>query len=257
MKAVIIEDEELIANELETKIKEVSMDVDVVEIIPSLKVAGKWFLNNALPDLLFMDIQLSDGVSFSLFEKFQITCPVVFTTAYDEYAVKAFKVNGVDYILKPVENEELKKAIDKCRAIVESKNQYPTDIKELLTTVLGGQGAAIEKFKEKFIVNTRRQWMPVSTKDIAVFSKESLFYIYTFSGEKHILDFESMDEIEELLNPQQFFRANRQCIINLEAVQSVKPLENSKLVLTLKPAIKFEIDISREKAPLFKKWLDR
>ena len=140
---------------------------------------------------------------------------------------------------------------------MESKNQYPTDIKELLTTVLGGQGAAIEKFKEKFIVNTRRQWMPVSTKDIAVFSKESLFYIYTFSGEKHILDFESMDEIEELLNPQQFFRANRQCIINLEAVQSVKPLENSKLVLTLKPAIKFEIDISREKAPLFKKWLDR
>ena len=256
MKAVIIEDEELIANELETKIKEVSTDVDVVEIIPSLKVAGRWFLNNPLPDLLFMDIQLSDGVSFSLFEKFQITCPVVFTTAYDEYAVKAFKVNGVDYILKPVENEELKKAIDKCRAIVESKNQYPASIKELLQAVTGGeqQGA---RFKEKFIVNTRHQWMPVSTKDIAVFSKESLFYIYTFSGDKHILDFESMDEIEELLNPQQFFRANRQCIINAEAVQSVKPLENSKLVLTLKPAIKFEVDISREKAPLFKKWMDR
>jgi DNA-binding LytR/AlgR family response regulator len=257
MKAVIVEDELLIAKELETKIKEVSADVEIIEIIPSLKVANKWFLNSALPDLLFMDIQLSDGVSFSLFDKFQITCPVVFTTAYDEYAIKAFKVNGVDYLLKPVENDELKKAIDKCRMIIESKNKYPSGIAEFLQTVTGGQVGNTKPFKEKFIVNARHQWMPVNTNDIAVFSKENLFYIYTFSGEKHILDFESMDEIEELINPKQFFRANRQCIINIDSIVSVKPLENSKLVLTLKPAIKMEVDISREKAPLFKRWMDR
>jgi DNA-binding LytR/AlgR family response regulator len=257
MKAVIVEDELLIAKELETKIKEVSADVEIIEIIPSLKVAKKWFLNSALPDLLFMDIQLSDGVSFSLFDKFQITCPVVFTTAYDEYAIKAFKVNGVDYLLKPVENDELKKAIDKCRMIIESKNKYPSGIAEFLQTVTGGQVGNTKPFKEKFIVNARHQWMPVNTNDIAVFSKENLFYIYTFSGEKHILDFESMDEIEELINPKQFFRANRQCIINIDSIVSVKPLENSKLVLTLKPAIKMEVDISREKAPLFKRWMDR
>jgi DNA-binding LytR/AlgR family response regulator len=257
MKAVIIEDELLIAKELETKIKEVCDDVDIIEIIPSLKVANKWFLNSALPDLLFMDIQLSDGVSFSLFDKFQITCPVVFTTAYDEYAIKAFKVNGVDYILKPVENDELKRAIDKCRAIIESKTKYPSGITEFLQTIADGRVASTKPFKEKFIVNVRHQWMPVNTNDIAVFSKENLFYIYTFSGDKHILDFESMDEIEELINPRQFFRANRQCIINIDSIVSVKPLENSKLVLTLKPAIKMEVDISREKAPLFKRWMDR
>jgi len=257
MKAVIVEDELLIAKELETKIKEVSADVETIEIIPSLKVANKWFLNSALPDLLFMDIQLSDGDSFSLFDKFQITCPVVFTTAYDEYAIKAFKVNGVDYLLKPVENDELKKAIDKCRMIIESKNKYPSGIAEFLQTVTGGQVGNTKPFKEKFIVNARHQWMPVNTNDIAVFSKENLFYIYTFSGEKHILDFESMDEIEELINPKQFFRANRQCIINIDSIVSVKPLENSKLVLTLKSAIKMEVDISREKAPLFKRWMDR
>ena len=257
MKAVIIEDELLIAKELELKIREVCNDVDIIEIIPSLKVANKWFLNNAMPDLLLMDIQLSDGVSFSLFDKFQITCPVIFTTAYDEYAIKAFKVNGVDYILKPVENDELKKAIDKCRTIIESKSKYPSGIAEFLQTVTGGQVVNTKPFKEKFIVNVRHQWMPVNTNDIAVFVKENLFYIYTFSGDKHILDFESMDEIEELINPRQFFRANRQCIINIDSIVSVKPLENSKLVLTLKHPIKMEVDISREKAPLFKKWMDR
>lgn len=257
MNAVIIEDELLIAKELEATIKKICNDVNVIEIIPSLKVAGRWFLNNALPDLLFMDIQLSDGVSFSLFDKFDITCPVVFTTAYDEYAVRAFKVNGVDYILKPVESGELKRAIDKCRTIIESKQQYPSDIKELLHSVMNWQPAAIKKFKEKFIVNTRHQWMPVSTNDIALFLKDNLFYIYTTNGERNILDFESMDEIEELVDPQQFFRANRQCIINIEAVSSVKPLENSKLAVTLKQPLKQEIDISREKAPLFKKWMDR
>ncbi len=257
MTAIIIEDEYLIAKELETKIQEVCTDIEVIEIIPSLKVAGRWFLINALPDLCFMDIQLSDGVSFSLFDKFQITCPVIFTTAYDEYAVRAFKVNGVDYLLKPIENDELKRAIDKCRTILESKSPYPLDVKMMLHSVMKMEGKGIKKFKEKFIINTRHQWIPVNTCEIAVFSKENLFYIYTFSGEKHILDFESMDEIEELLDPQQFFRSNRQSIINIDAIQSVRPLDNSKLIVTLKSAIKFVPDISREKAPLFKRWIDR
>ena len=115
MKAVIIEDEDIIARVLQNKIKSVDPSIDVVEIIPSLKVAKKWFLNNAEPDLMFMDIQLSDGVSFELLEHFKLNCPIVFTTAYDEYAIRAFKVNGVDYLLKPVDEEELSRAIDKCK----------------------------------------------------------------------------------------------------------------------------------------------
>lgn len=257
MKALIIEDEGLIARELEVKIKEVAEDVDIIEVIPSLRVAKKWFLNNALPDLIFMDIQLSDGVSFALFEQYQITCPVVFTTAYDEYAIKAFKVNGVDYLLKPIENDDLKNAIDKCRVIVESNNLYPSGIKDFLRSMAGGQLPGHAQYKEKFIVSTRNQWMPVSTKDIAAFLKDSVIYIHTFAGEKHYLDFQSMEEIEELINPGQFFRANRQCIVNMDAVLSVKPQENSKLILTMKAPLKFEVDVSREKAPMFRKWMDR
>ncbi|HEX6192998.1 MAG TPA: LytTR family DNA-binding domain-containing protein [Chitinophagaceae bacterium] len=257
MKALIIEDEEIIAKVLQNKIRAVDSSIDIIDILPSLKVAKKWFLNNAEPDLIFMDIQLSDGVSFDLFEHFKLNCPVVFTTAYDEYAIRAFKVNGVDYLLKPVDEEDLRKAIDKCRAIVERKDEAPVDLSELVKS-LANPSLAQSRYKERFIVNMRNQWMPVSTKDIACFSKETLNYIYLFNGERYMLDANTLDEVEELIDPRQFYRANRQFIINIDAVQTVKPMENAKLTIRLKePNQKFEIDMSREKAPVFKKWLDR
>ena len=256
MRAVIIEDENLIAQELRNKIGFVADDIDVIEILPSLKTARKWFMANAEPDMIFMDIQLSDGVSFELFDVYQLNCPIVFTTAYDEYAVRAFKVNGVDYLLKPVDDDELKKAIDKCRNIVDSKTQFPSDIKQLVKK-LSQPHISQSLYKEKFIVNFRHQWIPVNIKDIACFMKENIHYIYTFSGEKHILDFTTMEEIEELLDPQRFYRANRQFIVNIESIQSVMPHENQKLSLTLKAPLKMEVDVSREKAPAFKKWFDR
>ncbi|RXK58780.1 response regulator transcription factor [Lacibacter luteus] len=257
MKAVIIEDEEIIAKVLQNKIRNVDPSVEIVEIIPSLKVAKKWFLNNAEPDLLFMDIQLSDGVSFELLEHFKLNCPIVFTTAYDEYAIRAFKVNGVDYLLKPVDEEELRRAIDKCKAIIEKRNPVIADFTELMKALANPQ-QQIQKYKEKFIVNIRNQWMPVNTSDIACFTKETLNYIYLFNGERYMLDFSTLDDVEEVLDPNRFYRANRQYIINIDAVQTVKPMENSKLTIRLKdPNHKFEIDMSREKAPVFKKWLDR
>jgi DNA-binding LytR/AlgR family response regulator len=257
MKAVIIEDEDIIARVLQGKIKNVDPSIDVVEIIPSLKVAKKWFLNNAEPDILFMDIQLSDGVSFELLEHFKLNCPIVFTTAYDEYAIRAFKVNGVDYLLKPVDEDELTRAIDKCKAIIERKNPVTTDFTELMKALANPQ-QAMHKYKERFLVNIRNQWMPIATSDIACFAKETLNYIYLFNGERYMLDFSTLDDVEELLNPNQFYRANRQYIINIDAIQTVKPIENSKLTIRLKePNHKFEIDMSREKAPVFKKWVDQ
>ena len=253
MKALIIEDETLIAKELQYKIAEVAPDVKVTEILPSIKTAYKWFMENAEPDLLFADIQLSDGTSFELFERYDLKCPVVFTTAYDEYAIKAFKVNGVDYLLKPVDNDDLKKAIDKCRTIVESRSQYPKDIQELLKMVANPQA---NTYKGKFIVKVRQQWLPVLTKDIACFYRENLNYLLTFNGDKYILDFTTLDEVEELLDPKIFYRANRQSIIHIDSIQSVRPQENQKLVVTLKAPLKMELDISREKAPVFKKWFD-
>ncbi len=257
MKALIIEDEEIIAKLLQAKIGEVANDVQVIEILPSLKTARKWFLNNAEPDLIFMDIQLGDGVSFEIFNQYSINCPVVFTTAYDEYAVRAFRVNGVDYLLKPIDNDELKKAIDKCRQIVTSKNKFPADIGQLIQS-LSNQQQPQQQYKEKFIVSFRNQWIPISTNDIACFAKEALNYVYLFNGDKFMLDFSSLEEVEELLDPKRFYRANRQYIINIDAIQSVKPMEDSKLSIRLKePMHKIEIDMSRLKAPGFKKWLDR
>lgn len=256
MKAVIIEDEEIIAKVLQSKIARVAEDVKIAEVLPSLKTARKWFAENPEPDVLFMDIQLSDGVSFDLFNHFDLKCPVIFTTAYDEYAIRAFKVNGVDYLLKPVDEEDLKKAIDKCRMLVDKKSSAPADINELIKALANPMAGS--KYKQKFIINIRNQWMPVNTKDIACFSKEVLNYVYLFTGERYMLDYATLEEVEELLDPKQFYRANRQFIINIDAVQSVKPVENSKLIIHLKePNHKLEIDMSRLKSPEFKKWLDR
>jgi DNA-binding LytR/AlgR family response regulator len=256
MKAIIIEDEEMIANLLLSKIKKVAPDIEVITVLSSLKRARNWFGENAEPDLMFMDIQLSDGVSLDLFNHYQIKCPVIFTTAYDEYALRAFKVNGVDYLLKPVKDEELRKAIDKCKKLIQHRAPYPLDIQSLMSII--GNHEINSRYKEKFVVNYSNQWIPVQTKDIACFNKEVVNHVYTLAGEKYSLDFVSLDEIEELLDPGKFFRANRQCIINIDAIQSVKPVENSKLIIKLKePNHKLEIDTSRQKSPEFKRWLEK
>jgi DNA-binding LytR/AlgR family response regulator len=256
IKAVIVEDESLIARELENKIGLVAPDVQVIEVLPSLKTAKKWFMQNAEPDLLFMDIQLSDGVSFELFDHFQLACPVIFTTAYDEYAIRAFKVNGVDYLLKPVDMVELKNAIGKCRKVIENSTPSAFQIKDLMQVLQHPQSPG-SLYKEKFIVSIRNNWIPVQTKDIACFTRDNLNYLFTFSGDKYILDYATLEEVEELLDPRIFYRANRQSIIHTDSIQSVKPHENQKLTITLKAPLKMEVDISREKAPAFKKWFDR
>jgi DNA-binding LytR/AlgR family response regulator len=256
MKAVIIEDEAIIAKVLHNKLARLAPEVEVVATLPSLKTARRWLGENGEPDLMFMDIQLSDGVSFDLFNDYTLSCPVIFTTAYDEYALRAFKVNGVDYLLKPVKDDELVAAIAKCKRIVDHKLQPPADFAELVRTL--ANPAAASRYKEKFIVNVRHQWMPINTRDIACFSKEVLNYLYLFNGDRYAIDYVTLEEVEEMLDPKQFYRANRQYIINIDAIQSVKPIENSKLIIRLKePNHKMEIDMSRLKSPEFKKWMDR
>lgn len=256
MKAIIIEDESLIARQLQSKINAVADDIQILEILPSLKTAKRWLMNNAEPDVMFMDIQLSDGISFEIFEHFQLKCPVIFTTAYDEYAVRAFKVNGIDYLLKPVDSEDLKKAIQKARLIVGSADPAPTPLPDLMQT-LHNPDKKTPIYKEKFVVSVKRSWVPIMTKDIALFLRDNVIYIYTFSGERYVTDYTTLDEIEELLNPHFYYRSNRQSIIHIDAIQSIKPLENQKLILQLKPPLSMSQDISREKAPAFKKWWER
>jgi len=256
MKAIIIEDESLIAKELQYKISEVADDVKIVEVLPSLKTAKKWFMENAEPDIIFADIQLSDGISFDIFEQYKLSCPVIFTTAYDEYAIRAFKVNGIDYLLKPVDVDDLKKAIDKCRSMVAQKTKLPANLQELIEMLQNPSPGKV-MYKEKFVVNMRNNWIPVPTKDIACFVRENLNYLHTFNGDKYILDYVTLEEVEELLDPQLFYRTNRQSIVHINAIQSIRPHENQKLTLTLKAPLKMQLDISREKAPSFKKWFEK
>ncbi|HND96613.1 MAG TPA: LytTR family DNA-binding domain-containing protein, partial [Chitinophagaceae bacterium] len=222
MKAIIIEDESLIARELKNKIASVAPDVIITETLASVKTASRWLMENAEPDLVFADIQLSDGVSFEIFERYDLKCPIIFTTAYDEYALRAFKVNGIDYLLKPVDVNELSKAIDKCRTIIENKTKLPGNLQELMQ-LLQNPSSNTKLYKEKFVIKVRNNWLPIMTKDIACFIRDNLNYIYTFSGEKYITDYVTLEEIEELLDPALFFRTNRQSIVHIDAIQSIKP----------------------------------
>jgi DNA-binding LytR/AlgR family response regulator len=255
MKAIIIEDEALIANDLQKKIEKLDKNIEIIGVLPSLKLAKKWFEENPEPDLIFMDIQLSDGVSFELFEYFTINSPIIFTTAYDEYAIRAFKVNGVDYLLKPIDNEELKNAIAKCQALYELKENTQVGLQELIQILKEPKTKEI-LYKEKFLVNFRGNLIPVLTNEIAYIMRDTINFAYTFDGQKYIIENFNMEDIEEILNPKYFYRANRQCIVNIDAIITIKPHHTNKLSLVLKPS-KIEQDISREKASSFKKWFDR
>ncbi len=256
MNAIIIEDEKLVARELTIKIAKIDSDVKILEVLPSVKTALNWLGTNAEPDLIFADIQLADGVSFEIFEKFKLNCPIIFITSYNEFAIRAFKVNGIDYLLKPVEPVELQKAIEKAKNFSQKQTKAPVDLNKLMEMLQTG-GTAKPIFKEQFLCNHRNAWVPVKAKDIAYFYYESVVHIVTKSNEKFSLD-DTLDEIEAMLDPDVFYRINRQYIVNKDMIQRVWGLENLKMMVKLKePHQTVEIDISRQKAPVFKKWLEK
>ena len=257
MNALIIEDEKLVAQELAASIAEVDSTINVVAIVGSVKTALTWFAEHAEPDVIFADIQLADGVSFTIFSKFQLSCPVIFTTAYNEYAIQAFKVNGIDYLLKPVDHDELKQAIGRARKFIKPTGQAALDVQKLMDA-LHLPSPVKPAFKEHFLGSARNSWVPINVSDIAYLVRDQLNFLVTRTGERYILDYNSLDEIELLLDPAVFYRVSRQCIVHINAVQTLKGLANLKLQLVLKaPNQSFGIDISRDKAPAFRKWLEK
>jgi DNA-binding LytR/AlgR family response regulator len=251
MKIVIIEDETLIAEELQQQLRSLAPDMEVTAMLTSLKRSIRWLQQHPMPDAFFMDIQLSDGVIFDLFDKFEINCPVIFTTAYSEYAIRAFKVNSIDYLLKPIDRDALAHAIAQLRKHAET--HHPLYIKDV-QHALANPG--VPYYKEKFLVNYRHQLIPVSTGQIAYFRKDILIYAHTFDNEEYALDYDSLEELESLLNPAQFFRANRQYIIQVNAVHHIEPYPSGKLSVALLPGQRHKADVSREKALHFKRWLE-
>ncbi|HMS98619.1 MAG TPA: LytTR family DNA-binding domain-containing protein [Saprospiraceae bacterium] len=256
MKAVIVEDEIIIANVLKNKIEKLDAGIDIIEILTSKQTALEWLRSNSQPDVMFMDIQLSDGVSFDIFKEYELSCPIIFTTAYDEYALKAFKVNGIDYLLKPIQESELEAAIQKLKKQIDAKENIPNALKNILSAF--GKTEEGSSYKEIFMADHKNQKLPINVKDIACFCKDVINCIYLFNGEKYYLDYITLDEIEKLLDPKHFFRVNRQFIINIQAIHSIKSLNNSKIDVFLKsPNQALEIDVSRMRCPDFRKWVNR
>jgi DNA-binding LytR/AlgR family response regulator len=252
MKVVIIEDEYLAAKRLKDLILKYNPETEVLENLQTIKRAVEWFNHNQHPQLLFCDIQLADGLSFEIFEQVQINCPVIFTTAYDEYALKAFKLNSIDYLLKPIDYNELTRALSKFEKIYPTKESTPIasglKIDDLLK-VFGPQ------YKNRFVVKVGVHLKPIETSDIQYFySLEKGTYICTSQNNNYSIDY-SLDQLENLTNPKQFFRISRKYLINILSIQQVTSYSNSRLRVQFKNSNAEDAIVSREKVADFKDWL--
>ena len=254
MKALIIEDEYPAAERLAKLIQKADANMQIVAILQSIEAAKNWFSSHAAPDIIFSDIQLSDGLSFVIFEEMDIKSPIIFTTSYDEYAIKAFKVKSIDYLLKPIKPQELATAIAKFKEMqgAFSGTDYTLKIQSLLDALpMNGR-----KFKTRFLVQQQEQLLPISQAEIAYFFTANEMVCLVRSDNRQFLINYTLEELEKLLDPAHFFRLNRQYIATLPAVQKIHTYFNGKLKLELKPEAAQEIFISREKAPFFKEWLE-
>jgi len=252
MNIIIIEDEHLAVKRLSDLIKKYDEEITVSAKIQSVKKAVEWFNENAEPDLAFMDIQLGDGLSFEIFEQVKINCPIIFTTAFDEYAIKAFKVNSIDYLLKPFDFDELETAINKFKNrtnIVQNKNTVQNNKIEQVLNILS------KKYKERFSVKIGDHIKLISTSEILCFySSQKATYILSNEKRNYLLDY-SLEKLETLINPKTFFRVNRKYIVNINAVKNIIAYSNSRLKINIQNYKDEEIIVSREKVSKFKKWL--
>ncbi len=253
MKVLIVEDELPAAKRLKKMILAIRPDAEVVNVIDSVEQALLYFQNTPLPDLAFFDIQLADGLSFDIFEQVDLSVPVIFTTAYDQYMLKAFKVNSIDYLLKPIDDEELAFALDKFDRFFAASTVPPIDRKVIQELI---KGVEQPPFKKRFLIKAGQQLTYLRTQDIRYFfSDEGLVYAKTNKGKKHIVDF-TLDQLEELMDPVDFYRINRKFILHIESISKIHPYFNSRLKLELHPTTDLEVIVSRDRVSNFKQWLD-
>ncbi len=253
MKVLIVEDEPQAAERLTTLLQELKPEAHVVAKLDTVKRAVAWLKGNPTADLAFFDIQLADGLSFEIFEQVEVKCPIIFTTAYNEYALKAFKVNSIDYILKPVDKDELKAAFLKYDQLVRT----PADPARMMESITYAMQMLTKKYKERFVIKVGEHLKSVEAREILFFfSLEKTTFAQTRDGRKHILDF-TLDQLEELLNPERFFRINRKYIVAVDAMQDMISHVNSRLKLVLKTSDDDDVIVARERVQEFKDWLDR
>jgi two-component system response regulator LytT len=269
MKILIIEDEELAVRKLSKLLLDLDESIQIVGTCASVRASVAWLNAHSnesavRPDLILMDIELADGQSFEIFEQTTVSAPVIFTTSYDEYALRAFKVNSIDYLLKPIKRHELEASLEKYKRThynqigpVAGKNETSggVDIDALVQQLR--QHIQPADYRRRFLVKHLQQWVPVEVSDIAYFySEEGVSLFKTVHNQKFSLDY-PLDELEAMLDPAHFFRANRQYIVHINTVQQVHPYFNNKLKLILKPNTDDEVLVSRERATDFKRWMGK
>jgi DNA-binding LytR/AlgR family response regulator len=251
MKTLIIEDESLTAGRLQGMLHKYDPRIEVSAVIPSVGEAVEWFKNHPDPDLIFMDIHLEDEHCFSIFEQINLEAPIIFTTAYDEYMIKAFKVNSIDYLMKPVNYEELTNALEKFKRLRQQYGQ--NNIEQLLKTINNKE----PEYKNRFLVNGYNKLISVEVEKVAYFySTDKITFLVTTDNQHLPVDY-SIDKLTLLLDPRYFFRINRQVLVKLSAIHKMHVYPKGKIRLELQPDAKREIYVSMDKITPFKEWLGK
>jgi DNA-binding LytR/AlgR family response regulator len=250
-KVLIIEDEQPAAKRLEKMLLDISSDFEIIQRCDSIESGVQFFETGIMPDLVMLDVQLGDGLSFEIFKKVEISCPVIFTTAYDEYAIKAFELNSIDYLLKPINKEKLERSIEKFRKIHQQSLQ--TDWK-IIASLLDKDKRA---YKQRFLVYVGEHLHSLQTSDIAyIYSIEKSTFLMSKSGKSYAIDM-SLDKLESLLSPMDFYRTNRQYIVSFGSIKKIQLLSKSRIKLHLEPIPTDEILVSTARTHDFREWLDR
>lgn len=251
MNIILIEDEKPAAEKLQKMLKKVNDKIDIHAILRSVQESVQWFHTNPAPDLVFMDIELTDGTSMSIFDAVAIPCPVIFTTAYDDYWQAAFEHNSIDYLLKPIREEKLLSALGKYEKL---KQFFAAHFQQLKTYTNGDSST---NFKNRFLVKRGTDYISIRTEDIAFFyATHKLVCLVDKTGQKFILD-QSLTEIEKLVDPTVFYRVNRKYLICMTAITRIKTYPKSKLLIETSPPVSEEVLVSQENVMAFKAWMGK
>lgn len=252
MKILIVEDEAPAAKRLIRLVTEAEPDSVIVSHVDTVEDAVSFFQSRTEIDLALMDIQLADGISFEIFNKVKVEVPVIFTTAFDHYAVKAFKVNSVDYLLKPVEMSELKAALQKYKSL-HARTESKTDITEILNAIQQRK----DGYKKRFLIKTAGRLTFINTADIAFFfSDEGNTFLVSAQNDRFLID-DTLEEIESQIDPEQFFRINRKMLLSLNAIKRIDPHFNNRYLILTEPKFEEEVVVSRQRSSDFREWLDK
>ncbi len=251
MNVIIIEDEKPAARRLNRMLGDLNINVNIM--LHSVQESIEWFTNNEHPDLIFLDIQLSDGLSFEIFDTLTIRSSIIFTTAYDEYALKAFKLNSIDYLLKPIDDDELETAVNKYNEQLPQKQQLQVDFEDIKKLLIN----PIDRvYKKRFTAKVGQHLKIFSVEDVECFYSENKgTYLHTTDNRNYLID-TTLESLEEELNPQQFFRVSRKFYVNINAIKDIISYTNSRLQIKLNHFNEQEIIVARERVKDFKSWLE-